>query len=154
MPLLVLAIGALTGFVLGRWSALLIPLAVALAVLVAMLAPPSGWSHSLADALGLAVFSFVTVSLGVVGRQRAERTAPSRRRSSRWEVIDGLTKPTRGRVALWLTLAFLWSLFMVQSLAMDPHHRHFSVGGAVFWLAVLLCLLACAWRTWDRRRSQ
>lgn len=68
------------------------------------------------------------------------------------ERVDALTKPTRGRVVLWLALALLWALFLPQDLAMDPHHRHVSIGGAVFWALVLAALLGFAWRTHSRVR--
>lgn len=38
-----------------------------------------------------------------------------------------LITPKPSRAALWLTLAVVWSLFLVQGLSMDPHHKHFSL---------------------------
>ena len=67
---------------------------------------------------------------------------------------DALTKPTRGRIALWLVLAFLWFLFLPQDLAMDPDHKHFSWPGAVFWALVLVWLVVMAIATYRRRRAR
>ena len=67
--------------------------------------------------------------------------------------VGTLTKPTRGRLLLWLVLAFVWFLFLPQDLAMDPHQRHFSWLGAVLWAAVLGWLLSCAWMTRRRLRG-
>jgi hypothetical protein len=38
--------------------------------------------------------------------------------------VRSLTKPTRGRIVLWLFLALLWFLFLPQQLAMDPAIKH------------------------------
>ena len=46
-----------------------------------------------------------------------------------------LTKPTRGQLALWPTLALLWFLFLPQYLAMARHREDFSVPAAVRWSA-------------------
>lgn len=67
--------------------------------------------------------------------------------------MDWLLRPTKGRIALWLVLGFLWFLFLPQEIAMDPHQRHVSVFGAVFWAVVLVGLLTCAWMTWRRYRE-
>jgi hypothetical protein len=67
--------------------------------------------------------------------------------------VSVLTKPTRGRLALWLVLAFLWFVFLPQELAMRPRHGHVGVVGAVFWAVVLAGLLVCAWMTRRRRRA-
>jgi len=67
--------------------------------------------------------------------------------------VRHLTNPTKGRVALWLVLAFLWVLFLLQDLAMDRDHRHFSWAGAVFWALVLVWILSAASMTWRRYRS-
>jgi hypothetical protein len=64
-----------------------------------------------------------------------------------------LTRPTRGRIALWAVLSFLWFLFLPQDLAADPHHRHLSVVGALFWLVVLVWLVTCLWMTWRNRAA-
>jgi uncharacterized membrane protein len=66
---------------------------------------------------------------------------------------DGLTRPTTGRLALWLVLSLVWLLFLVQDLAMDPGHKHFSWAGAVFWLVVLVWLVAMTVQTFRRRQS-
>lgn len=52
-------------------------------------------------------------------------------------MIDGLTKPTRGRIALWVVLSVLWALFLPQQIANDPGFDNFSVAGAVLWVVVL-----------------
>jgi uncharacterized membrane protein len=62
--------------------------------------------------------------------------------------VRALTQPTRGRIALWSVLSLLWFLLLPQDLAADPHHRHFSVVGAIFWLVVLVWLVSCLWMTW------
>jgi hypothetical protein len=41
-----------------------------------------------------------------------------------WIGVGSLTKPTRGRIVLWLFLALLWFLFLPQQLAMDPAIKH------------------------------
>jgi hypothetical protein len=64
-----------------------------------------------------------------------------------------LTRPTRGRLALWLVLAVVWFLFLPQDLAMDPHHRHLSWPGVVLWVVVLGWLLSCALITQRRLRG-
>lgn len=66
---------------------------------------------------------------------------------------DGLTKPTRGRVALWV-LALLWLAFLPQDLAMDPGHKHFSWPGAVLWVVVLAWLTTMMVGTARRRRGE
>jgi hypothetical protein len=63
-----------------------------------------------------------------------------------------LTKPTRGRMALWALLSLLWFLLLPQALAEDPHLRHFSVVGAIFWLVVLVSLLSRLRLTWQNYR--
>jgi uncharacterized membrane protein len=75
-----------------------------------------------------------------------------RRPRSRWGAV--LTTPTRGRIALWVVLAFVWFLFLPQDLAMDPHHEQFSWLGAALWVAVLVWLLSCARTTWRRYRRE
>jgi hypothetical protein len=70
------------------------------------------------------------------------------------DVLRSLTRPTRGRIALWATLSFLWFLLLPQDLAADPEHRHFSWIGATFWVAVLAWLLICLWLTWRGRATQ
>jgi uncharacterized membrane protein len=71
----------------------------------------------------------------------------------RISVIKTLTRPTRGRIALWASLALMWSLFLPQDLAMDPDHQHFSWVGAVFWAVVLVWLLTCLRLTWRNYRT-
>jgi hypothetical protein len=75
----------------------------------------------------------------------------------------GVTKPSRGRVALWLVLpfvwflrvlAFLWFLLLPQYLADDTPHKGFSWPGAGFWVVVLACLLWCAWMTSRQYRAR
>ena len=68
--------------------------------------------------------------------------------------MTALTRPTRGRIALWTTLSLLWALFLVQDLAMDPDHRQFSWVGAVLWAVVLAWLLTCLVLTWRRYRAR
>jgi hypothetical protein len=68
--------------------------------------------------------------------------------------MRALPRPTRGRIALWATLSLLWSLLLVQDLAMDPDHRQFSWVGAVLWSVVLAWLLACLHLTWRRYRAE
>ena len=68
--------------------------------------------------------------------------------------MEWLTQPTRGRIALWAALTFLWLLLLPQDLANDPGHKHLSVVGAVIWAAVLVALLSCAWITWCRYRRE
>ena len=67
--------------------------------------------------------------------------------------MRAMTKPTTGRLILWLVLALVWFLLLPQDLAMDPHHRHLSWLGAVLWVGVLAWLLSCAWVTQRRRRE-
>ena len=67
--------------------------------------------------------------------------------------MRALTKPTTGRLVLWLVLALIWLLLLPQDLAMDPQHRHFSWIGGVFWIVVLAWLLSCGWITHRRRRD-
>jgi uncharacterized membrane protein len=67
--------------------------------------------------------------------------------------MSALTKPTTGRLVLWIVLALVWLLLLPQDLAMDPRHRHFSWVGATFWLVVLAWLLSCAWITGRKRRA-
>jgi uncharacterized membrane protein len=67
--------------------------------------------------------------------------------------MSALTKPTTGRLMLWIVLALVWILLLPQDLAMDPHHRHFSWAGAAFWVVVLAWLLSCAWMTGRKRRA-
>ena len=67
--------------------------------------------------------------------------------------MKALTRPTRGRIALWATLSLLWFLFLVQDLAMDPDHRQFSWVGGVLWAVVLAWLLACPILTRRRWRA-
>jgi uncharacterized membrane protein len=64
-----------------------------------------------------------------------------------------LTKPTRRRLALWIGLALLWLLFLPQELAMDPHLRHLSWAGAIFWALVLAWIVTCGWITRKRLRD-
>jgi uncharacterized membrane protein YhaH (DUF805 family) len=66
--------------------------------------------------------------------------------------VQALTKPTRGRVALWLILSVLWLLFLAQALFPPTNHPKFSVGGAVFWAVVQVGLFWAALTTWRRRR--
>jgi hypothetical protein len=63
-----------------------------------------------------------------------------------------LTKPTRGRIVLWSVLSLLWFLLLPQYLAAEPHLRHFSVVGAIFWLIVLVGPVSCLWMTWQNHR--
>jgi hypothetical protein len=65
--------------------------------------------------------------------------------------LGWLTKPTRGRLALWPTLALLWFLFLPQYVTMARHPADFSVPGAVLWSAVLAWLLS---RVWIARRRK
>jgi hypothetical protein len=68
--------------------------------------------------------------------------------------MKSLTKPTRGRLTLWLILALLWLLFLPQALWPPTTARvHVSVGGVMFWAVVQLGLLWLTWMTWRRRRS-
>jgi uncharacterized membrane protein len=68
--------------------------------------------------------------------------------------VKALTRPTRGRIALWATLSVLWFLFLVQDLAMDPDQRQFSWVGAVLWAVVLAWLVTCLILTWRRYRAR
>lgn len=63
-----------------------------------------------------------------------------------------LTRPTRGRIALWSVLAFLWFLFLPQEAAMDGF-RHVSVIGAIFWAVVFASLIMMGTATWRHRNK-
>jgi hypothetical protein len=63
-----------------------------------------------------------------------------------------LTRPTTGRLTLWIVLAALWFLFLVQAVAMLSIDE-ISIPGALFWAVVQGWLLWMAWRTRRRRRS-
>jgi hypothetical protein len=67
--------------------------------------------------------------------------------------VKALTRPTRGRIALWAVLSLLWFLFLPQALVEDPDQRRFSWVGAVLWAIVLAWLLACLVLTWRRYRA-
>ena len=68
-------------------------------------------------------------------------------------MLRTLTRPTRGRISLWASLALLWFLFLPQALAMDADHTQVSWFGAVVWAVVLASLLSCLRLTWRRYRS-
>lgn len=64
-----------------------------------------------------------------------------------------LTKPTRGRVALWAALTFAWALLLVQALLMQPIQRTYWPG-AIFWAVVQASLVWMTVATWRRRRLE
>lgn len=66
-------------------------------------------------------------------------------------MLDGLAKPTKGRVALWISLSTLWALFLPQQIANDPNFDDFSILGAIFWLIVLAGLVGMTITTLRRR---
>lgn len=68
-------------------------------------------------------------------------------------MLSGLTEPTRGRVALWISLSVLWALFLPQQIAKDPNFDNFSIPGAIFWVIVLAALVGMAVTT-SRRRAR
>jgi hypothetical protein len=67
-------------------------------------------------------------------------------------MIDNLTKPTRGRLTLWVVLSVVWCWFLVQALAMQPIKDTY-VPGAIFWAVVQGGLVWLAWRTRSRIRG-
>src|SRR4051794_12315019 len=75
-----------------------------------------------------AIFSLPCCTADACRPKRAASQAPRRGKEPG---VAYLTKPTRGRVALWSVLAFLWFLFLPQEAAMDGF-ENVSVGGAIF----------------------
>lgn len=67
--------------------------------------------------------------------------------------MGALTKPTTGRLALWIVLTVVWLLFLPQDLSMDPHGHHFSWIGVAVWALVLAFLVASTWITGRKRRA-
>ena len=68
-------------------------------------------------------------------------------------MLDVLTKPTPGWIALWAGLAFLWFVFLPQHLTAADDLSKTSIPGSSFWLAVLVVLLLALRRTWLRWRE-
>jgi hypothetical protein len=64
-------------------------------------------------------------------------------------LIAALTRPTWGRVALWLGLAVAWSALLLADYAGSAHPHH-PVRGAIFGLAVLGWLAGMALATLQR----
>ena len=69
-------------------------------------------------------------------------------------MLRWLTKPTPGRVALWITLALLWFVLLIQALFPPTTHARFSVVGGVFWGVVEVGLLWAVVATQRRRRRE
>jgi uncharacterized membrane protein YhaH (DUF805 family) len=67
--------------------------------------------------------------------------------------VASLTRPTRGRLTLWIVLAVLWFLFLPQYLVMSERPSEPSVAGVVLWVAVLGWLVTCAAITWKKLRA-
>lgn len=67
--------------------------------------------------------------------------------------MESLTRPTLGRLVLWLVLACLWFLFLLQALFPPTTHPRYSAVGAVFWAVVQFGLVWAAVVTWRRRRA-
>ena len=65
-----------------------------------------------------------------------------------------LTRPTRWRIALWLTLTIFWSLSLIPALFPPVRHPKYNVVGGLIWIAVWAWLLSSTWLTWRGRRRQ
>lgn len=65
-------------------------------------------------------------------------------------MIAALTRPTWGRISLWIVLAGGWTLFLLGELSTQAHPRH-PVFGAAFGVAVMGWLVGMALATLQRR---
>ena len=65
-------------------------------------------------------------------------------------MIGALTRPTWGRISLWLALAGGWALFLAGELETHAHPRH-PILGAAYGLAVMGWLVGMALATLQRR---
>jgi hypothetical protein len=68
-------------------------------------------------------------------------------------ILASLTRPTRGRIALWAVLTLLWFALLPQDLVHDPDHSQLSWSGAFLWAVVLVWLVVCLVLTWRKYRA-